>query len=242
MRSAFCEVLGTFFLVFIGGAAMINDGFLGAGFGLIGVALAHGMALAVAVTATLHLSGGQINPVVSIGLAIARKQTWRKAGVFSVSQMAGAAIAGLLLFIAFPYPGIAGGQAMAPVEELAMQAEPLAAATPRLREGLSVVHGVVIEIIATYILVAAIWGTAVAGAVPRGVVGFCIGLTVTFLILAVGPQTGAGMNPARHFGTAVFGGGEVLAQTWIYWVGPLIGSILAFVSMPHIIPVTDEQA
>ncbi|MGF1483113.1 MAG: MIP/aquaporin family protein [Opitutales bacterium] len=235
LRASLCEVLGTFFLVFVGGAAIINQGFLGAGFGLIGVALAHGLALAIAVTATMNISGGQINPAISIGLALIKQQSWQEAGAFIVSQLVGAALAGLLLFIAFP---IEGG---ALVEAGASQASALAAATPQLRPGLSAVSAIAIETVATFLLVAAIWGTAVSKSAPPGIAGFGIGLTVTFLILAVGPQTGAAMNPARHLGTAIFGGAEVLAQTWIYWVGPLLGAILGFLAVPHFIAPKIEK-
>ncbi|MGF1449023.1 MAG: MIP/aquaporin family protein [Opitutales bacterium] len=225
LRSSLCEVLGTFVLVFIGGAAIINNGFFGGGLGIIGVALAHGLALSVAVTATMNISGGQINPAISIGLALIKKQTWNEAAAFSVSQLIGAALGGLLLFLLFPVEGTGLGS----------QADALAAATPQVRDGLSVVTAIVIEIVATFILVAAIWGTAVAKTAPPGVAGFGIGLTVTFLILAVGPHTGAAMNPARHLGTAIFGGADVLGEIWIYWLGPIVGSILGFLAVPHFI-------
>ncbi len=231
LRSSLCEVLGTFLLVFVGGAAIINDSFFGTGHGIIGVALAHGLALSIAVTATMNISGGQINPAISIGLALIKKQSWNEAAAFSVSQLVGAALGGLLLFLLFPVDGLGLGS----------QADALAAATPQVREGLSVVSAIAIEIVATFILVIAIWGTAVAKTTPPGVAGFGIGLTVTFLILAIGPHTGAAMNPARHFGTAVFGGGDVLAATWIYWVGPVIGSVLGFLAAPHFIKEKDAE-
>jgi aquaporin Z len=55
--------------------------------------------------------------------------------------------------------------------------------------------------------------------------GLFIGLTVTLDIFMGGPITGAAMNPARHLGPALLGGG--LDHLWIYWVGPVLGGILA---------------
>jgi aquaporin Z len=95
-----------------------------------------------------------------------------------------------------------------------------------LGEGVSVGAGIALEVIATFLLAMAVYGTAVGSKAPQGMAGFGIGLTVTFLILAIGPLTGGAMNPARHLGTAVFGG--QIGSIWIYWVGPVIGGILGF--------------
>lgn len=72
----------------------------------------------------------------------------------------------------------------------------------------------------------AIYGTAVGSKAPQGIGGFGIGLTIAMLILAIGPLTGAAMNPARHFGTAIVSGH--LDNIWLYWVGPIIGAIISF--------------
>lgn len=89
-----------------------------------------------------------------------------------------------------------------------------------------------LEAIATFFLLIAVFGTAVDVKAPS-VGGFAIGLTVAFDILAIGPLTGASMNPARTFGPALAAWtSPAMAETiWkphaIYWIGPIVGGVLA---------------
>jgi glycerol uptake facilitator-like aquaporin len=71
-----------------------------------------------------------------------------------------------------------------------------------------------------------VFGTAVDERAPK-VGGFAIGLTVTADVLAIGPLTGGSMNPARSFGPAIVSG--IFEGQSAYWVGPLVGGILAAV-------------
>jgi glycerol uptake facilitator-like aquaporin len=82
------------------------------------------------------------------------------------------------------------------------------------------------EFILTFLLMTAIYGTAVdERAAPMKLGGFAVGLTVAFCILAAGPVTGASMNPARSFGPAlVF---RFFDHHWCYWVAPIAGAIAA---------------
>jgi aquaporin Z len=92
-RAVVAEFVGTFALMFVGGGAIIVTG----GENLVAIALAHGLILAVMVSATMHISGGQINPAFSIGLALIKKQSWAQAGVFIITQLAGAIAAAFVL-------------------------------------------------------------------------------------------------------------------------------------------------
>ena len=77
-------------------------------------------------------------------------------------------------------------------------------------------------------LVWAVYGTAVSPLAPR-IAGFGIGLTVMTDILLGGPLTGAAMNPARWFATAVPAG---FYDNWyVYWIGPLLGAAIGGVSI-----------
>jgi len=96
--------------------------------------------------------------------------------------------------------------------------------TPALGSGVTVEMGLMTEIILTFFLMFVIYGTAVDKRAPQ-VGGLFIGLTVTLDILMGGPITGAAMNPARHLGPALLGGG--FQNLWLYWAGPIIGGILA---------------
>lgn len=208
------ELLGTFTLTFIGAIAIVSGG------SLVVVALAHGLALSIAVSATMHISGGQINPAVSLALVLAGKQGLGRAGLFIVAQLLGATLGGLGVFLLHnaPDPGNFG--------------------TPALAEGVGIGQGIAVEIIATFLLMFAIYGTAVSKKAPTGLGGFGIGLMVSALILAIGPTTGAAMNPARHFGTALFAG--EFSTMWLYWVAPIIGAGLGALVLPRILDSEDN--
>ena len=92
--------------------------------------------------------------------------------------------------------------------------------------------GLLVEIILTFFLVFVIFGTAIDSRAPQ-VGALFIGLTVTLDILIGGPITGAAMNPARHLGPALLGGG--LQHLWLYWVGPVVGGLIAALGYHHIL-------
>lgn len=210
LRPCLAEALGTFLFVFIGAGAIIMDAFTGGQVGLLGIALAHGLALSIAVSMTMNVSGGQINPAVTVALWTMGKLRGMEAVWFVLFQLAGAVLAGLLLFLLFP----------------AAAADVASLGTPGPSTSIGLPQVLLLEVIATFFLAAAIYGTAVGRNAPAGIAGFGIGLTVAFLILAIGPLTGAAMNPARHLGVALFAGQTGLA--WLYVVGPVIGAILGF--------------
>jgi len=197
------ELVGTFTLTFIGGAAIINGQA-----GLIGVAMAHGLALAVMISCVGHISGGHFNPAVTTGFLVTGRMSAGEGAVYIISQLLGATLAAFLLAAFFPGAAEAhlGGQALA--------------------EGVGFGVGVGIEIILTFFLVFTVFATAVdeRGAF-RMIAGFGIGLALAFSILAGGPLTGASLNPARSFGPAL------VSMFWtghlVYWIGPLIGGALA---------------
>ena len=165
----------------------------------------------------MNISGGQINPAVTIGLIIAGKEKVPQGVANIAAQLIGAVIAGILLKTLFP----------------AAAGEATNLGTPALGADISAGVGLTLEIIATFLLAMAIYGTAVGSRAPQGMAGFGIGLTITFLILAIGPLTGAAMNPARHFGTAVAAG--YFENIWIYWVGPIVGATLGFLVFARVL-------
>lgn len=208
-RRALAEAIGTFFLCFTGVCAIcINARDEHGGSGLLGVAVAHGLALGIAITALGKVSGGHFNPAVSAAFMATRLMTPLDGLVYIVSQLIGATLAGFVAKAAFA----------AVVFQEAGGGVPVPAADVQF--GLAVL----LEAITTFFLVIAVFGTAVDIKAPQ-VGGFAIGLTVTFDILAIGPLTGASMNPARTFGPAV------AANIWtghaIYWIGPIVGGVVA---------------
>src|SRR5438270_622265 len=101
----------------------------------------------------------------------------------------------------------------------------VAAATPDLGGGVNFAAGIALEAVTTFFLVLVVFGTAVDGRAPKGAYPLAVGLTVALGVMAVGPITGAAMNPARVFGPAL------AADHWrnhlVYWVGPMVGGGLA---------------
>lgn len=85
--------------------------------------------------------------------------------------------------------------------------------------------GIFVEMILTFLLIFSIFGTAVDPRAPK-IGGFGIGLTVTFAILMGGPITGASMNPARTFGTALPIGHFPTPEHYVYWIGPILGGVI----------------
>ena len=208
-KSYWAEFLGTFTLCFAGQGAICTAQMTGAGSGaLLGIAVAHGLALAVMISAFGATSGGHLNPAVTFGFLVSGRQSFMSALAYWVSQLAGAVVASFLLRFIFPAD--------------VWSAVHLGA--PALAAGVSTGAGLLTEFVLTFFLVTAVWGTAVDERAPK-IGGFGIGLTVTMDILMGGPLTGAAMNPARAFGAACAAG--VWDAHWIYWFGPLLGGAAA---------------
>lgn len=210
-QGAAAEFVGTLLFVFIGiGVIVSTHG--NPGSALLPIALGHGLALGIVITCFMYISGGQINPAVSVALVLARKQSPANAAVFIVAQLLGAACAAGLIQVLFT-PDKANSEAIR------------LGATYGTFTGAGHYVGVLgLEAICTFMLMTSVLLGAVDARVHK-LGGFVIGLTVAACILVAGPYTGASMNPARTFGPAVCGGRWDMH--WAYWVGPLIGACLA---------------
>lgn len=210
-RRLTAEALGTFGFVFIGCAVVVvNGGFPNSGIGLLGIAFAHAVALSVMITATMTISGGHLNPAVTLGLLAARRIDAASALAYIVTQLIAACVAAYLVKLLLPPNAVREAMLGVPV----------------IASSVSVGQAIGLELILTFFLVSAVFGTAVSPDAPR-VAGFGIGLVLLFDILVGGPLTGAAMNPARAFGPAVVAGEWV--GHMVYWIGPVLGGILAAV-------------
>ncbi len=207
-KALIAEFIGTFALIFIGVGAIAADHTTGGKLGLAGIALAHGLTIAVMASAVGAISGGHFNPAVTIALLTAKKIDATNAIGYVIVQCAGALAAAYVIGIALPADVLTA----------------VGFGTPSLAVTTSVTAALIVEAILTFFLVFVIYGTAVDARAPK-VGGLFIGLTVALDIMMGGPVTGAAMNPARHFGPAIVGGN--LANLWIYWVGPIVGGVLA---------------
>jgi MIP family channel proteins len=199
LRPCIAEFIGTFALIFVGIGAIKT-----AGNDIVAVALAHGLTIAAFASATMHISGGQLNPAVTFGLLCGGHMTLADAIRYWIAQLLGGLAAALICLGLFARDVVVTG-------------------TPQLAINLTPVQGIVVEAILTFFLVFVVYGTAVDQRAPR-LAGLVIGATVTLDILFGGPLTGAAMNPARVFGPAVAAG--FWKAHYVYWIGPLIGGAL----------------
>jgi len=209
------EFVATFTLTFVGaGAILVNGSGIGGG-GIVAIAIAHGLALSVAVYASGHISGGHVNPAVTCAMLATRRIGAGKAVGYIIAQLAGAVVGALAVKqLVQPYiPADAAASLM------------LGATLGATRTNGDLFVTIIVEAIATFLLVTTIFGVAVDGRGPKNVYGFAIGLTVAADILIAGPITGASMNPARSFGPALVGGHWELHSA--YWLGPILGGVIA---------------
>ena len=207
-KSYWAEFLGTFVLCFIGQGAIVINQVTGGQPGLLGIAIAHGLAIVVMVSALGATSGGHFNPAVTFGFVVTGRQSMTSAITYWISQIMGAVVASFLLRAVMP--GEAG--------DLVHYGAPAVAA------GTGISQALLLEVILTFFLVTVVWGTAVDDRAPH-IGGLAIGLCVLVCILVGGPITGAALNPARAFGAALVSG--TWGNHWIYWVGPLLGGAAA---------------
>ncbi|MDQ3244630.1 MAG: aquaporin [Gemmatimonadota bacterium] len=214
LRHFAAEFIGTFALVFVGGAAIMIAKDTASPAGLLGIALAHGLILAVMVTALMRVSG-HFNPAITLGFLATRRIDTSMAGVYILGQLIGAIVAAYVLKATFPFTLFevtrGGGQA------IALQ--------------VSGGQAFLLEAVATFFLAIVIFGTVVDPRAPM-VGGLAIGFVVAADILAIGPLTGASMNPARSFGPAVASG--IFEAQIIYWAAPITGAVLGALLYEHL--------
>jgi len=210
LRPLAAELIGMALFVFVG-AGSVAAGMAAAQTGAsnaLMVALAHGVGMAVIVSATMNISGGHINPAVTFGLFVAGKVDAGTLGRYWGAQLVGAILGAALLKAVLPWGAV----------------HATSAGTPMLSSTITFLQGILIEAMLTFFLVSAVFGTAVSPEAPK-IGGFGIGLAIFVGVVVGGPFTGAAMNPGRAFGPAV------IAWQWngqaVYWIGPLIGGGLA---------------
>ena len=209
LQRAAAEFVGAFTLIFVGVGAIAAT----AGGDLVAIAFAHGLAIAVMVSAVGHISGGHFNPAVTLGFLLTGRLSTAHAILYWIAQLAGAVVAALAISWLLPNA----------------VTDPVSLGIPALGDGVGAAQGAVIEGILTFFLVWVVFATA---ADPRGtfasIAGLAIGLTITLDILMGGAFTGAAMNPARAFGPELVDGNWTNA--WVWYVGPLIGGAVAAIA------------
>ncbi|HET9133400.1 MAG TPA: aquaporin [Gemmatimonadales bacterium] len=211
LRRAIAEFAGTFGFVFLACAAVVIDNFPSARFGLVGIAAITGLALAAMVAATAGVSGGMLNPAITVAMVATRRLGLTEGGALIGAQLVGAVAAVGMLMLALP----------AGVGTIVLWG------TPLLSARVATSDGILIEAVLTAILTLTWLGTIGArrGEGNGGAGGIAVGLALVALTLVGQPLTGAALNPARAFGPALFGGN--FANQVVWWVGPMVGALVA---------------
>ncbi|MCR5186973.1 MAG: MIP family channel protein [Clostridia bacterium] len=211
MKKYICEFIGTFILVFLGcGSAAIA----GSTLGTLGIALAFGLAIVAIAYSVGKVSGGHVNPAVSLAMFINKKLDKKDFCGYVVAQVLGAIVGAACLSLIISTttlvdPGL-GTNGFGNNSTV----------------GISMIGALFVEIIATFIFVLAILGVT-SDEKNGSVAGIVIGLVLTLIHIVVIPLTGTSVNPARSLGPALLVGGEALTQVWVFIVAPLVGAALA---------------
>jgi len=214
MKKYFAELVGTFILVLFGcGTAVIA----GDKVGIVGIALAFGLAQVATICGIGPVSGSHVNPAVSLGAWVAGRMTFGDMIGYWVGQFAGAILAAwLLLMIAVGTTGYS----------LAVNGLGQDGWGPGYQGGYNEPSAILFEFFATMIFVIVILGSTQKSA-PAGFAGLAIGITLVAIHIFGINITGVSVNPARSFGPAVFVGGKAIAQLWMFLIVPSIAGILS---------------
>jgi MIP family channel proteins len=174
---------------------------------LVSIALAHGLCISVLVYSFGNISGGHVNPAVTIALSLRGVISFTRGLLYIGSQILGSMVGAAMAKAIIPeeLQGTLGATTVNPLMNLG--------------------QAFAMEMWLTFFLVLVIFLTAVDEQGAGELAPLAIGLIVVIDHLIGIPFTGASMNPARSFGTAVAGG--TWDDHWVYWVGPISGAIIA---------------
>ncbi|HLB68733.1 MAG TPA: aquaporin [Thermoplasmata archaeon] len=208
-RKVLGEAIGAFALVVVGAGSVLAANAAGSDV-LVYATLGHAFVIAVMATALGPISGGQITPAVTLGLIATRRIKADLGAAIIIFQLIGSVIGGLLLSWLYPAQVSSG----------------LRLATPAVNTAITPLQATVVEIVITFFLVFVVFATAIdARAAGKSLGAFPIGFTVGIGWFFGGALTGAAMSPGRWIGPAVASGFYV--NWWVYWVGPLLGGVIA---------------
>ena len=219
MKKFFAELIGTATLVFMGcGTAMLVGCDASSGSGYLLTALAFGLSIVAMAYCIGNISGCHINPAVSLAVLISGGMNAKEFCTYVIAQILGAFVGSGLLTAVFAtgfvtdQTGGFGANGLAGVNG-------------------SVLAGLLVELILTFIFVFVILGVTSKKANHGSFGGLIIGLSLTFVhIFGIG-LTGTSVNPARSIAPAVFaainGNTAPLSSLWVFIVAPLIGAALA---------------
>ncbi len=217
MKKYLAEMIGTMVLVLMGCGVAVslncssNVADVANAGTVIGTAMAFGLSVVVMAYTIGGISGCHINPAITLGVFLSGRMSAKDCGMYMVFQVIGAVIGAALLWVLTSnVDGLAGTGAN------------------NLQDGVSVVGGLLAEIIFTCVFVLVVLGaTSKTNGATNNFAGLAIGLSLILVHLVCIRYTGTSVNPARSIGPALFQGGAALSNLWIFIVGPFVGGALA---------------
>ncbi len=214
-RKWVAELIGTFFLTFAGVSAIIGT----QGSNILVIAFAHGGALAIAVYAFGPVSGGHVNPAISLSIYVAGKMSGRDLVAYIIFQLMGAVIGAFLAASIFPTPMV---ETVSDGATLGAFTQNASSSTYNLGSAFA------LELVMTFFLASAVASVVRGGDKMASTSGLVIGGALFACIMFGGPWTGASLNPARTMGPALANPTEAVFGTlWLYWAAPLVGGAIA---------------
>ncbi|CAD7082560.1 unnamed protein product [Hermetia illucens] len=201
IQALVAEFVGTFILLFFGVGSCTQSQ------EIVPVSLVFGFSLTIAVVVAGQISGGHVNPAVTIGLLVIGRITFIRAICYVIVQFCGAIFATFILSL------LVSGE--------------ISQGHTILRREISAFQGMCLELAGTTVLLLVILGSVDNKKVLQPIAPFMIGLALATNCLAIGKYTGSSLNPARTMGTAILS--NDFSDHWIYWVGPILGGILGAV-------------
>jgi MIP family channel proteins len=206
------EGIGTFLLVFFI-CAVISVGNAGVlQLDIAGLGLLHALTLGVLVYALAATSGAHLNPAITVAQLTIRQIRTRDAAAYVVFQLAGGALAGLLVLLLFHDAGASVNYGATAIN-------------PKVVPHGSPWLGLIDEAIGSFTLMWAVMAVAVNPRGEKHFSGLVIGGALGLAVMVFGPATGAGLNPARWLGPAIASGSY--SDFWIYISGPVAGALVA---------------
>ncbi len=229
MKKYLAEMFGTLVLVLMGCGVAVslncssNCAEVANAGTVIGTAMAFGLSVVAMAYTIGGISGCHINPAITLGVFLSGRMSSKEAGMYIVFQVIGAILGSAILWVLTSNAGLTGTGAN------------------DLQEGVSVVGGLLAEIVFTFVFVLVVLGaTAKTNGATNNFAGLAIGLSLILVHLVCIRYTGTSVNPARSIGPALFQGGSALANLWIFIVGPFVGAVLSALVWKVIDPAEEK--
>jgi aquaporin Z len=209
------EALGTFVLVFFGCGSVVFANNSGGGADYVAVGFTFGLAVMLMAYAVGRISGGHFNPAVSVGAAMGGRMSWKQVPVYVGSQLGGAIVAGLALFVLLH--GFDNFDAQGNMGQNFFGDQ---------GSGYAWWAAFLLELLLTLLFIVVILAVTDPRFEHPAIAPLAIGLTLTAIHFVAIPATGTSVNPARSIGPALFAGGDAIVQLWLFILAPLIGGAL----------------